>query len=213
MKSSLAASCFVVASLLAPVAVYANHEARANDARDSDQAHPKTWVKDSAITTKVKAKLAAEKASSLVKIKVDTDDAGAVMLSGRANTQADADKAVEIARETEGVTSVESNIRIGKSKAKARRTSYDETDERHADRSHPKTWVKDSVITTKIKAKLAGEKASSLVKVKVDTDSAGVVMLSGRANSQDAVDRAEALARDTEGVTSVTNNIKVRADD
>jgi hyperosmotically inducible protein len=40
-------------------------------------------------------------------------------------------------------------------------------------------YVKDSVITTKVKAKLASKHMSTLTKIKVDTDSQGVVWLSG----------------------------------
>jgi hyperosmotically inducible protein len=111
MKIKLAATCFVIGALLAPFAV---HAAESNTDTDTDRTQPKTFVKDSVITTKVKAKLAKEKISSLAHIKVDTHGKGAVVLSGRVRTQEEADKAVSIARETEGVTSVKSNIRIKK---------------------------------------------------------------------------------------------------
>lgn len=107
MKIKLATSLFVIGTMLAPVAAYAADG-------DSDRTHPMTFVKDSVITTKIKAKLAEEKLSSLTHIKVDTDAKGAVVLRGRVKTQGEADKAVSIARETEGVTSVKSNIRVKK---------------------------------------------------------------------------------------------------
>ena len=81
-----------------------------------------------------------------------------------------------------------------------------------SDRSSPGAFVKDSVITTTIKADLAKEKLSSLVKINVDTDNKGVVVLSGTAASASAVDKAVSIARGVKGVTSVTNNIKVVAD-
>ena len=81
-----------------------------------------------------------------------------------------------------------------------------------SDRSSPKSFVKDSVITTKIKSELAGEKMSSLVKIKVDTDNKGAVSLSGTAASQAAIDRAVAIARGVKGVTSVQNDIRIQAD-
>ncbi len=109
MKIKLATTCFVIGALLAPLAAYAADG-------DSDRTHPMTFVKDSAITVKIKAKLAGEKISSLAHIKVDTDAKGAVVLSGKAKTQEEADKAASIARETEGVTSVKSNIQINKDK-------------------------------------------------------------------------------------------------
>ena len=107
MKIKLATTCFVIGALLAPVAALAADG-------DSDRTHPMTFVKDSVITAKIKAKLAEEKISSLAHIKVDTDNKGAVVLRGNAKTQEEAVKAVSIARETEGVTSVKSNIRIKK---------------------------------------------------------------------------------------------------
>jgi hyperosmotically inducible protein len=80
------------------------------------------------------------------------------------------------------------------------------------DRSSPKAFVKDSVITTKIKTELAGEKLSSLVRVHVDTDANGRVVLSGTAANQSAVDKAVSIARSVKGVTSVQNNIQIKAD-
>jgi hyperosmotically inducible protein len=74
--------------------------------------HAKTVVKDSAITTKVKAKLAAEHITSLGRIHVETDRDGVVWLRGTAHTQEAADKAVEVARSTENVTSVHSDIKV-----------------------------------------------------------------------------------------------------
>jgi hyperosmotically inducible periplasmic protein len=107
MKIKLATACFIIGTLLAPIAAHAEDT-------DTDRTHPKTFVKDSVITTKIKAKLADEKMSSLAQIKVDTHSKGAVVLSGRVGTQEEADKAVSIARETEGVTSVKSKLRIKK---------------------------------------------------------------------------------------------------
>ena len=107
MKLKLATACVVIGSVLGLVGAYAADS-------DSDRAHPTTFVKDSIITTKIKAKLADEKMSTLKHIKVDTDAKGAVVLRGKVKNQEEADKAVSIARETEGVTSVKSHIRIKK---------------------------------------------------------------------------------------------------
>ena len=69
--------------------------------------------------------------------------------------------------------------------------------------------VKDSVITTKIKTKLAAKHLSTLGKIKVDTDANGVVWLSGKAPTKDAADMAGLIAKDTDGVKSVHNDIVV----
>ncbi len=105
MKITLVTTCFVIGTLLAPIVTYSADTGL-------DNMHPLTYVKDSVITTKIKAKLADEKMSSLVHVSVDTDSKGAVSLSGKVKTQEEATKAVSIARETEGVTSVRSNIQI-----------------------------------------------------------------------------------------------------
>jgi hyperosmotically inducible protein len=107
MKYKLATTCFVIGSVLAPVASYAADS-------DKDRSKPATFVKDSVITTKIKAKLAAEHLGSAKHISVDTDRDGVVWLSGTANSQAEVDKAVEIARKTEGVKSVKSDLKVQK---------------------------------------------------------------------------------------------------
>lgn len=199
MKIKLATSCFIVGTLLAPVAAFAADTAE----RHEDRSHPMTFVKDSVITTKIKAKLADEKMSTLTHIQVDTDSKGEVVLSGKVKTQEEADKAASIARATEGVMSVQNNIRIEKAHAAAKSES---------DRKHPMTYVKDSVITTKIKAKLAADHPGSLKHIEVDTDKDGVVWLSGTANTQAEIDQVVATAHNTDGVKSVKNDIKIKMD-
>lgn len=76
------------------------------------QSNPKVWVKDSAITLKIKAELAAKRLSSAVHIKVDTDADGYVMLSGNARTQAEVQQATQIALAVPGVKSVDNQIRV-----------------------------------------------------------------------------------------------------
>lgn len=70
-------------------------------------------------------------------------------------------------------------------------------------------YVKDSVITTKVKTKLLAKHMSTLDHVKVDTDEGGVVWLSGTVPSRDAKDVAEMIAKDTDGVKAVRDNIEV----
>jgi hyperosmotically inducible protein len=74
-------------------------------------------------------------------------------------------------------------------------------------------FVKDSAITTKIKTKLAADHLTSLGRIHVDTDQNGIVWLTGTARSQEAIAQAVSLARDTEHVKSVHNDLTVRLDD
>lgn len=75
-----------------------------------------------------------------------------------------------------------------------------------------KEYVKDSVITTKVKAELAAAKLSSLVKIQVDTDNTGMVTLSGTTKTQAARDQVVSITQAVKGVTSIDNRIMVVAD-
>ena len=107
MKYKLATTCFVIGTVLAPVAAYAADG-------DTNRSSPTKFVKDSVITTKIKTQLAAEHLGSVKHIKVDTDNNGVVWMSGTANSQEEVDKAVTIARNTEGVKSVKSQLKVQK---------------------------------------------------------------------------------------------------
>ena len=69
-----------------------------------------TKLADTVITAKVKGEFAKDKTVSASDIKVETDSSGLVQLSDTAKTQAEADKAVLIAKNTKGVTAVKSDI-------------------------------------------------------------------------------------------------------
>ncbi|MGD0490871.1 MAG: BON domain-containing protein [Steroidobacteraceae bacterium] len=79
----------------------------------------------------------------------------------------------------------------------------------YGDDSGDHHFVKDSVITTKVKTKLAAKHMSTLTHVKVDTDANGVVFLSGTVPTKDARDLAGMIAQDTDGVRSVDNEIEI----
>jgi hyperosmotically inducible protein len=108
MKTKLIISCLAASALLGSVAAYAG------DDTDADRSHAGAFVADSAITMKIKTKLAAEHLTSLGRIHVDTDKNGVVVLSGSARSKEAVDKAMSIARETEGVVSVTSTLVVKK---------------------------------------------------------------------------------------------------
>src|SRR5690242_19804648 len=105
MNNKLATTCFVIASALTPVAAFAADS-------DADRSKPVTFVKDSVITAQIKTKLAAEHPGSAKHIRVDTDANGIVWLSGTTNSKAEVHRAVEIARTTDGVTSVNNKLKV-----------------------------------------------------------------------------------------------------
>jgi len=71
------------------------------------------------------------------------------------------------------------------------------------------SYVDDTGVTTRVKAKFAEDPAVSAMALNVETMK-GVVQLSGFAKSAEEKARAERLARDTSGVKSVRNDIVVR---
>ena len=105
MKTKLKVISILVGALLAPVAAYATDS-------DKDRSSASAYVKDSVITTKIKARLAEEKLSNTIHIKVDTENTGYVQLGGTVKSQEVADKAAAIASGVEGVISVQNNIRV-----------------------------------------------------------------------------------------------------
>jgi len=107
MKLRITAATLIVSGALLSVCAFAQ------DA-DMDRSHPKAFVKDSAITTKIKTKLAADNVKSLAHVHVDTDMNGVVWLSGTVQTEEDAERAVRIAKDTDGVVNVKNGIQVRK---------------------------------------------------------------------------------------------------
>lgn len=79
-----------------------------------------------------------------------------------------------------------------------------------ADEPNASAFVKDSVITTKIKTQLAKENLASAKNIKVDTDNAGNVWISGTAISDEEASRAVSVAESTKGVVSVNSKLVVK---
>lgn len=77
------------------------------------------------------------------------------------------------------------------------------------DQSTVGAYIDDSVITTQVKAKFANDKQVSAMAISVETLK-GVVQISGFAKNAQEKSRAGELARSTEGVKSVVNNIVVK---
>jgi osmotically-inducible protein OsmY len=70
-------------------------------------------------------------------------------------------------------------------------------------------YIDDSVITTKVKSKLAADDFLKSFEISVETYK-GTVQLSGFVNTQKAVDKAVEIARSVKGVKSVKNDLIVK---
>lgn len=95
----------VICALSVPVAGYAQEKKSMTES-------VKENVSDAVITSKIKTAFAKDKEVSALKINIDTDSKGAVILKGTVKSKAEADKAVRIAKATEGVTSVKSELKV-----------------------------------------------------------------------------------------------------
>jgi hyperosmotically inducible protein len=102
MKTLIFSACMAIGAVTAMSAIA--------DTVGGDTTEAGTYVKDSAITTKVKTKLATKHMSTLTKISVDTDKDGVVWLSGTAPTKDAKDLAEMITKNTDGVTAVHNHI-------------------------------------------------------------------------------------------------------
>lgn len=71
-------------------------------------------------------------------------------------------------------------------------------------------YVDDSVITLKVKSKLLADPEIKSLDIAVTSLQKGQVKLSGYANTLAQKLKAEMLAKQVDGVTSVTNNIVVK---
>ena len=98
---TIAALTLAIAGTLSVTTLYA---------ADADASYPGMYVKDSAITTKVKTKLVAKEPTTLTNVQVNTDRDGVVWLSGTVPTKEARERAETIAKETSGVTGVHNNI-------------------------------------------------------------------------------------------------------
>lgn len=142
---------------------------------------------DSGITSVIEASLAANDQVKGRKVDVQTRE-GVVYLTGVVDTEEARREAGRVAWRTEGVSGVINELTVGE------RTVG--------------SWIDDVMISSKVKSKLI---ANSEIKAgDIDVSSSqGVVTLIGRVSSQTIKSDAERIARGTEGVTDVNNELLV----
>lgn len=91
---------------LAPLAALAGPDT------DSFNSQPPVVIKDSSIKSSIKAQFASDSYKGLSHIDVDVDHHGIVSLEGKVPSQEAADRAISIARATEGVREVKSQLKV-----------------------------------------------------------------------------------------------------
>lgn len=165
-------------------------------------------VSDSAITTKVKSKLAADTRTSAVKIEVDTVN-GVVTLTGAVPTAAEKAAAGEIAKATEDVKNVTNNLTVqpGVSNADKAAGAVDSAADKAAGAaSGIAASASDLAIQTKIKTQLV---AAGIIGTNIDVTN-GTVLLKGEVDNAQERTQAEAIAKKTEDVKRVTNQLTIK---
>jgi len=183
---------------------------------------------DAGITTAVKAKMAADSQVKASEINVDTHNR-VVTLNGTVGSQTEKDRAVLIARDTNGVTNVVDDIVIGPVPA-ATSGSFEQKTEDTAHNAKVKTEdaahdakvktekavdktgevITDSAITTDLKAKYLAEPGASGLDIHVETNN-GVVTLNGNVKTKAEMEKAMSIARGTHGVKRVVSHLKMAA--
>jgi len=166
---------------------------------------------DAGITTAVKSKLAADDTVKAYQINVDTAD-HVVTLRGTVDTSIAKAQAVQIASRTDGVRDVVDQIQVSQPAAATTGDVVTTTDNigndvKDAAKSAGEA-IGDAAITTEVKSKFLADTKVSGLKIDVDTKD-GVVSLSGMVPTKAESDRAEQMARDSAGVKSVVNHLRI----
>jgi hyperosmotically inducible protein len=155
-------------------------------------------ISDTAITAKVKGAYVGDDRLKGSHIKVVTTNR-VVTLTGTAPNDASRDAAEDLARNTDGVKSVDDQLRVA-SDGKARKMV-----------AKTERVGSDSWITTKVKSEILSDSVSKGFDVHVKTIH-GVVELSGTLRNDDAIAHVKDLAEKVEGVKSVdTSGLRATA--
>jgi hyperosmotically inducible protein len=172
---------------------------------------------DAGITTNVKTKLAADPDVKAYEINVDTRN-HVVTLSGDVDTSTAKEKALQIARNTDGVTDVIDQLHVGEAAAtggvvgetadKAREVGKDVSDTVGNAARTTGDAAKDAAITASVKTKFLADSSVKGLRIDVDTSN-GIVTLTGAASSRAEADRAVVIARNTDGVVRVVDNLHI----
>ena len=132
-----------------------------------------------------------------------TTRAGVVMLAGTVPSEASRARAISIAKSTDGVKSVTDSLRIAPATSA---TADAKSTAKAAGRSVNDGWIKSKIYAQFLTDWTVFEDSN------IDIDVAnGAVALNGSVKTTAAKARAEAIAKATDGVKSVKDNLKVGA--
>lgn len=156
---------------------------------------------DSAVTAKVKSKLAADSQTSAIKIGVETK-AGVVTLTGTVPTDTEKSKAGMLAKNTDGVKNVQNEIVVNPDSLGASNLGQKASE---AAKEVGET-ITDAAILAELKAKFL---ADGITGTNVDVND-GQVVLKGEVADPSKKTKAEDIAKKTTGVKDVKNELTVK---
>jgi len=149
-----------------------------------------TQIDDTVITSSVKAALLADPTVKSFDVQVETRK-GTVQLNGVVETQAQIDQALAVTRAVSGVSAVENGLTL-----KAAGTTMG-------------TKIDDTSVTTRVKAALLADPDVKSFDISVTTTN-GEVQLTGLVDNQGQIEQAARVARATEGVSSIKNDLRIK---
>lgn len=153
-----------------------------------------TWLQSKLVTTYLLNR-------HLSVFDIDTEVKNQVVyLAGEVDSEVDKDLAGEVAKSIKGVNSVENNLTVAKTKVARNKAAVTE-------RSFGQQ-VSDMTTTASIKTKLLADQNVSGLSVNVDTLN-DVVTLKGEVKSDAEKALVEQIAKNTDDVDSVNNQLKV----
>jgi osmotically-inducible protein OsmY len=186
------------------------------DAPRDREAEVRTTQPDGWVTTKIQAKYFMDGDVRARDINVDTNN-GVVTLRGTVRTEAERRQAVALARNTDGVRDVQDQLTVDPTPDRERdRADRPDTERERTDtRDRPAETGReagdrmgDGWITTKIQASYFLNTDIRGRDISVETNN-NVVTLSGMVRTEAEKQEAEQIARETDGVARVVNNLKV----
>jgi len=162
---------------------------------------------DSGITTSVKSKLVSDDIVKARTIHVDTKDR-VVTLTGTVQSPTEENRALELARNTNGVADVVDRLTVAAAAEPGAAPTTGATDAAPA--GSVGGAISDAAITSDVKARLLADPDVSGLTINVDTRD-HVVTLSGTVASAAQKARALDLAHKVDSVTRVEDNLMVQA--
>ena len=173
----------------------------------------KTTMTDAQLENSIRSKLDSDAQLKAANLRISANAArNEATLSGAVDSQASRTRAVELAKSGNASLVITDNITV--KPRELTRAEYTEEQAR-SERTKAKDYkekigdsLDDAWIHTKIVAKLIGDATTPERKINVDVVN-NAVTLRGAVDTQDQKSEAERIARTTEGVKNVNNQLKI----